>query len=250
MKKILIILAGIVAAIAVGSYAWLSYSSEKNLARPTAVALAALEPSDSVAVEEAGDWLIMRPRNEDPEIGLIVYPGAYCDIRGYAPVFREVARAGYLVVGVSMPFHFAIFAPYRADEVRAAFPEIKKWVIAGHSMGGAMAGLYAFDHQDDLAGVIFWDSYPPESSSLAEASLPVVHIHRATLDGQPPEKFDTMRPLFPPGSLWIPVPGGIHMYFGSFDGGAYEEQWEPKISEAAQLEAVSAATLTALKQIQ
>ncbi len=248
MKKILIVTAGIVAAILVLAYGWLSYSSQKNLARATEVALAAMESTADVVVEEEGDWLIMRPKNQAPTTGVIVYPGAYCDIRGYAPVLREVARAGYFVVGVSMPFYFSIFAPDSADGVRAAFPDIERWVIAGHSMGGAMAGAYAEDNQDDLAGLIFWDAYPPEYSSLADSDLPVTHIHRATLEGAPPQKFEDMRHLFPDESLWIPIPGGIHMYFGSFDGGAYEEVWVPKISEQTQLEMVTAATLKGLER--
>lgn len=248
MKKFLVVTAGIVAAILVLLYGWLSYSSQKNLARATEVALAAMESTADVAVEEEGDWLIMRPQNQAPTTGLIVYPGAYCDIEGYAPILREVARGGYLVVGVSMPFNFSIFAPFSADGVREAFPDIQRWVIAGHSMGGAMAGMYAEENQDNLAGLIFWDAYPPESSSLADTTLPVTHIHRATLEGAPPQKFTDMRHLFPADSVWVPVPGGIHMYFGSFDGGSYEEVWEPKISEQAQLEMVTAATLAGLER--
>lgn len=247
MKKVLLVTLGIAAAIIVLLYGYLSYSLEKNRARPTAIAMAAVASDSGVAVEEKDDWLIMRPKNQTPTTGLIVYPGAYCDIEGYAPILREVARGGYLVVGVSMPFNFSIFAPFSADDVREAFPEIERWVIAGHSMGGAMAGMYAADNQDKLGGIIFWDAYPPESSSLADADLPVMHIHRATLEGAAPQKFEDMRHLFPADSVWFPVPGGIHMYFGSFDGGAYEELWTPKISEAAQIEIVTAATLQGLE---
>lgn len=247
MKKVLIVTVGIAAAIVVLLYGYLSYSLEQNRARPTAVAMAALDSDAGVTVEEKGDWLIMRPKNQTPTTGLIVYPGAYCDIEGYAPVLREVARGGYLVVGVSMPFNFSIFAPFSADDVRGAFPEIERWVIAGHSMGGAMAGVYAADNQDNLAGIIFWDAYPPESSSLADSDLPVMHIHRATLEGAAPQKFEEMRHLFPADSVWVPVPGGIHMYFGAFDGGAYEEMWTPKISAAEQYEIVTAATLQGLE---
>ena len=138
---------------------------------------------------------------------------------------------------------------YRADDVRAAWPNIRHWVIAGHSMGGAMAGYYAFHHQKDLAGLIIWDSYPPEQDSLADSDLPVWHIHRATLAGAPPEKFEEMRHLFPASSTWVPVPGGIHMYFGSFDGGGYKEQWTPKISREAQQDIVVTAMLNALQKI-
>lgn len=249
MKKVLLVTLGIAAAIVIGLYGWLSYSSHQNLAAPTEIALAALASTDDVVVEQSSDWWVMRPREQEPTIGVVVYPGAYCDVRGYAPILRQVARGGYLVVGIAMPFNLSILGPESADDVRAAFPEIDKWVIAGHSMGGAMAGFYAEKNQDNLAGVIFWDAYPPESSSLADATLPVFHIHRAKLDGQAPEKFEAMRSVYPPGSLWIPIPGGIHMYFGSFNGGTYQETWEPTISEAEQIELVSAATLAALAQL-
>jgi dienelactone hydrolase len=245
MKTILKIVAVIVITVPILAFGWLSYSTAKNLASPTAEALAALTPDDTVAVED-GDWLVMRPAASTPTTGLILYPGANCDIRGYAPVLREIAAAGYLAVVVSMPFDFSIFAPDRADDVTAAFPEIQKWVIAGHSMGGAMAGRYAYHHADELAGLILWDSYPPAANSLADSDLPVVHIHRATPDGMPPQKFQDMSHLFPENSVWVPVPGGIHMYFGSFDGGGYVEQWAPQTTRAEQHATVIAATLEGL----
>ncbi|MCB1596504.1 MAG: alpha/beta hydrolase [Gammaproteobacteria bacterium] len=227
-----------------GFYVW----GEMSLARPTAAALAAMQSDDHVTVEE-GKYLSFRPASGEPTLGVIFYPGANCDIRGYAPVFHRLANRGYLVVDVQMPRNFAIFAPDRADDVRAAWPNIRHWVIAGHSMGGAMAGYYAFHHQKDLAGLIIWDSYPPEQDSLADSDLPVWHIHRATLAGAPPEKFEEMRHLFPASSTWVPVPGGIHMYFGSFDGGGYKEQWTPKISREAQQDIVVTAMLNALQKI-
>ena len=245
MKTILKIVAVIVIAVPVLAFGWLWYSTAKNLASPTAEALAALVTDDSVTVED-GDWLIMRPGASTPTAGLILYPGANCDIRGYAPLVRKIAAAGYLAIVVSMPFDFSIFAPDRADDVIAAFPEIQDWVIAGHSMGGAMAGRYAYHHADELAGLILWDSYPPSANSLADSSLPVLHIHRATQNGQPPQKFEDMRQVFPENSIWVPVPGGVHMYFGSFDGGGYVEQWAPQITRAEQHATVIAATLEGL----
>ena len=228
-----------------GFYVW----GEMSLAKPRTEALAAMQSDDRVTVEE-GKYLSFRPATGEPTLGVIFYPGANCDIRGYAPVFHRVASRGYLVVDVQMPRNFAIFAPDRADEVRAAYPNIKRWVIAGHSIGGAMAGYYAFHHEKDLAGVIIWDAYPPEQDSLAESDLPVWLIHRATLAGAPPEKFEQMRHLFPVSSTWVPVPGGIHMYFGSFDGGGYKEEWTPKISREAQQDIVVTTMLNALQAME
>jgi len=208
MKKILKILAGVVIGIPLLAFGWLVYSTDKNLATPTNDALAALVSDEAVSVK-SGDWLIMRPATATPMTGVILYPGANCEISGYAPVLRNIAAAGYLVVVVSMPFDFAIFAPDRADEVRAAFPEIDRWVLIGHSMGGAMAGRYAFQHQDDLAGLIMWDAYPPESNSLADAALPVVHVHRANSEGVPPQSFLDTRPLFPGDSVWARLTAAV-----------------------------------------
>ena len=98
MKTVLKIVAVIVIAVPVLAFGWLWYSTAKNLASPTAEALAALTTDDSVTVED-GVWLIMRPGASTPTAGLILYPGANCDIRGYAPLLREIAAAGYLAPG-------------------------------------------------------------------------------------------------------------------------------------------------------
>ena len=245
MKKFLKILAAVVIVVPLLMLGWLMYSTEKNRAVPGEDALAALVSNEAVDIE-VGDWIVMRPKNATPGTGLIVYPGANCDIRGYAPILREIAAQGYLVVAVSMPFDFSIFAPNSADEAKAAFPEIDNWVLAGHSMGGAMAGLYAHSRQDELAGLIFWDSYPPDSNSFADSDLPILHVHRAALDGTAPQMFLDKKFLFPPDSTWVGVPGGMHMYFGSFIGGGYEEQQEPGIERDAQIQIITAATLEAI----
>ena len=46
-----------------------------------------------------------------------------------------------------------------------------------------------------------------------------------------------------PDSQWIPVPGGQHMYFGSFDGGVYREKWAAGIARDAQQAIVTTAVL-------
>jgi dienelactone hydrolase len=207
--------------------------------------MAAMQSDGRVEVDD-GTYVVFRPAGAEPTTGLIVYPGASCDVRGYAPVLRRVAERGYLVVGVPMPLNMAIFAPDRADAVRAAFPAVQRWVVAGHSMGGAMAARYAHRHPDDLAGLILWDSYPPESDTLVDSPFPVWHIHRATADGRAPEKFEGMRKLFPVTSTWVPVPGGNHMQFGSFIGGGYQEEWTAKITALEQQDIAVTGTLNAL----
>ncbi|MEZ5564275.1 MAG: alpha/beta hydrolase [Gammaproteobacteria bacterium] len=245
MKKFLkysaIVLVLIVLLGAGGIYYW----ATANVARPGEAAILAMRSDGRVTVTD-GKFVVFRPADSEPTTGLILYPGATCDVRGYAPVLRRIADRGYLVIGVQMPLNMAIFAPDRADEVRAAFPDIKHWVIAGHSMGGAMAGRYAHNHPDDLAGAILWDAYPPASDTLVDVHYPVWLIHRATADGQPPKKFSANRDLFPVNSRWLPLRGGIHMQFGSFVGGGYTEEWTATITPEAQHDLIVTDTLNAL----
>jgi hypothetical protein len=248
MKKFLKILLVIVVLVPLLALGWLFYSTPRNLAVATPEAMAMLE-SDTAVHVEYDDWLVMRPATRKPKAGLILYIGANCDLPGYLPALRDVAAAGYLVVIPSMPFDFAIFSPNKADEVMAAYPDIEQWVLAGHSMGGAMAGRYAYLYPEKLAGLIFLDAYPPDSNSLAESTLPVWHIHRAKPDGTPSQMFVDRRDLFPPDSVWVGVPGGQHMYFGAFDGGAYVEEWPAGIERKDQHMMVRFTTLSAMDQM-
>lgn len=250
MRKSAIIVIAVVLAGAASAFGYLYYNAEQNRARPLDEALAAVASTPEVEVQQQGNFLVMRPVGQSPRLGLIVYPGAYCDPRGYAPVTRAIAAAGYLVVSVRMPFDFAIFAPDRADAVREAFPEIESWVIAGHSMGGGMAGRYAWKNQDRLAGLILWDSRVAESNDLADSSLPVVTIHRATMAGEPPDLYASHADLLPEQARWVPIRGGIHMYFGAFHEGHYVEEWTPQISRGEQHRQIVAATLDALAWMQ
>jgi len=245
MKKLLKYgFGGLVAVLLLTVAAYL-YRAQSSVALPAPEAIAAMQSDGRVLVDD-GKYVVFRPAGAEPTAGLILYPGASCDVRGYAPVLRRIADRGYLVIGVPMPLNMAIFAPNRADDVRAAFPAVRRWVVAGHSMGGAMAAHYAHKHPDDLAGLILWDSYPAASDTLVELPYPVWHIHRATADGRAPGKFENMRHLFPVTSTWVPVPGGIHMQFGSFTGGSYQEEWIATITAREQQDIAVTGTLNAL----
>lgn len=249
MKKFLKAVAVLVVLLAMAAAAGLWAFSRSRHADAAADAMAAMAPDAAVAVEQSR-WLVFSPKQGEPRMGVVFYPGASCDVRGYAPVLRRLAAAGYLVVVVPMPLEFAFLAPDRALEAMADFPDVRRWAIVGHSLGGAMAAGFAYRHPDAVRGVVIWDSFPPPNNSLADFPHPVWHIHRARPDGSPPASFAERRDLFPPDSRWVPIRGGVHLYFGAFDGGGYVEDWEPAISRTEQHDQVMAATLAALQAME
>jgi len=226
---------------------WQQQYTRHASASPASIAAAT---SDSNVKVEDNGFLTFRPMHSKERMGVIFYPGAYADIRGYSPTLKPLAEAGYRVVVVAMPFELSILAIDRAEDVQAANPDLRNWVILGHSVGGAAGSAFAGRHHDAVEGVIIWDSFPPSFAKLAEFKKPVWHIHRAKLDGAPPESFTRQRDMFPSHSRWVPIPGGIHMNFGSFVGGGYQEDWGPEISQAEQHRLVISATLQALADIE
>ena len=190
-----------------------------NGAGPMPEALAAMQSGGGVEFSEAGSltagsWLVFRPQTADPLGGVIFYPGGGVDYRSYAPAARALAEAGYLAVIPSMPFNLAVLAPERAGQIIAAFPEVTRWAIGGHSLGGVMASRYASRHADQIAGLYLWASYPADTENLSGQPLQVVSVY-GTLDGlATPEQVLAARPLLPPDTAWVPIEGGNHAQFG------------------------------------
>lgn len=208
-------------------------------AQPMSEALAALQSGPAVTVEQE-PWLVFRPADGEPQTGLIFYPGGRVDYRAYAPYARAVAEQGYLVVIPRMPFNLAVFDPAEAGSVMDAYPEIQRWVVGGHSLGGAMAANFAKANPDRVQGLLLVASYPAESDSLAASNLPVLSISGSDDGLADTTTVEASRALLPAETVFLAIDGGNHAQFGwygdqSGDNPARisrEEQMEQTISAA------------------
>ena len=176
-------------------------------------ALAALEPGAGLRIER-DRWIVLRPDGTELATALIFYPGGQVAPEGYAEPLREIAAAGFLVVIVPMPLDLAVFAPGRAEDVLEEFPAIRHWVIAGHSLGGAMAGRFVDRHPDAVDGLLLWDAYPADD--LSGQTLPVRQLHRLDADGQAPASYRETDHLLPAQTERIALPGASHLNYGRF----------------------------------
>ncbi len=204
---IFILISLVIAAISV--LLWVS-----NPAQPGGIALAALESSNTVNVTIEGGVITFDPLTPDQQqIGLLFYPGALVDPRAYAPILRPLAENGYFVITQYMPLNLAVFNINAADALRAAHPEIETWVIAGHSMGGAMASRYAFEHSD-IIGLALLGSYP--FGDLSSVSIPVYSIYGDTDGLIPLTQIEETRASLPPDTEFVLIEGANHAQFGDY----------------------------------
>jgi hypothetical protein len=213
---------------------------------PMPEAKAFLKPDYEVLVSR-DRWLVFRPILYTPSTGFIIYPGGRIDPRAYAPQAHAIASQGYLVVIVPMPLHLAVFGSERAGEVIAQVPEIKKWVIGGHSLGGSMAAAYADLHRDQIRGLVLWASYPAKSNDLSDSAIQVLSVY-ATQDGLVTQKkIDASRALLPSSTTWVEIQGGNHAQF--YWSGNQVGDKPATISREAQQDQVIQATISLLNWV-
>lgn len=212
--------------------------------QPGATAVAALR-SDTEVTVTTGEWTTFEPAAFSPTTGLIFYPGGRVEADAYAPLLRDIAAAGYLVVNVPMPLNLAILGGDRADDIRAAYPEIDRWVLAGHSLGGVMAAAYAGDHLDEVAGLILYAGYPRESDNLARSSLPVLTVYGS--QDRVLENLPAATAVLPPDAQTVVLEGGNHAQFGDY--GPQAGDGVATISAAEQRRQVLQATLAFLARL-
>ena len=216
LKKILIGFLALLVVLVIGLVGWyqLVYIGPRySPADP--LALEALQSDEQVAVD-TDRWIVMEPETGVSKTALLFYPGGQVAPEGYAEPLRGVAEAGYLVVMVPMPLNLAVIAPNRADAVIESFPGVQNWVIAGHSLGGAMAARYVYTHPGKIAGLLLWDAYPPDTDDLSDGPLPIRQIHRVNDQGEVPEVYRETRHLLPEDMQVVTLTGANHMNYGRF----------------------------------
>lgn len=191
----------------------------RNQAQPEAVA--ALESDAQVTVSHVAgqDWYVFSPTAGETNTGLIVYPGGFVDPVAYAPIAREIARRGYLVVLDPMPLNLAVTAVDAADDIITAFPDIVHWAIGGHSLGGAMAAEYSANAPQNVDGLALWAAYPAANTDLSRLPLTVVSIYGDADGVAAAEDIVGAAQRLPSDAQFIVIRGGNHTQFGSYGQG-------------------------------
>ncbi len=241
LRRVLLVLLVVLALGTVGFTAW-AYTPLGPLPEATA----AMQSGNGVTVATS-PWLTFTPSGQSPTTGFIVYPGGRVDYRSYAPTARAIAAQGYLVVIVPMPFNLAVTDANAASDVIKAHPEITRWAIGGHSLGGAMSATYAYSHPDAVQGIVFWAAYPAGNNSLAHRNLKVTSIYASNDGLATGEKIDGSRQLLPASTEWVKIGGGNQAGFGYY--GPQGGDGQATISREEQQAQTVAATVQLLKEL-
>jgi hypothetical protein len=204
---------GIVSIIIIGVLGMLVWSKTGTYPARM-VALSALESTDRVTITQ-DKWIVLEP-DKETEIGLIFYPGGLVEPTAYAPILHQIAEKGVLVIITPMPLNLAIFNTGAANAVIDAYPQISTWILAGHSLGGASAAIFAENNPERIDAIALWDSYPANSADLSDNNISVISIYGTTNNFPNTENFNDNKHLLPAETKFIGIEGANHAQFGDY----------------------------------
>ena len=216
-RRIVAVLLAVI-VLAACAFAW--YVSDYSRADQTAMSAAsdANGAADGVVVRHlegsflAGDTLAFEP--VDPVAGLVLYPGAKVQPEAYAPLLTQCAERGVLCIQVASPFNLAIMDANAAERYQKQYPQIDKWIVAGHSMGGVAAASYVANHGQSADALVLLASYPADDLARYKGSvLSVIGTEDGVLNR---ENYNNARSKLPADAAELVIEGGNHAYYGNY----------------------------------
>ena len=169
-------------------------------------------------------------KGESPVIGIIFYPGAKIDVKAYEPLMSVLAKKGMLCTLIKMPLNLAIFNVNAADGIQEKYPEIKKWYLMGHSLGGSMAANYLSKHTNEFEGIILLASHSTKDISSSK----VLSIYGSEDKVMNKKNYDKNKSNLPANFTEKIIQGGCHSYFGMY--GLQRGDGNPEITVYDQID--------------
>lgn len=197
--------------------------------------------SARVSLEDAGGpVLVVRPAEGEGRVLLVLYPGGFVRPQAYEWLGRALAAEGVQTVIPAFAADLAVLDSARAGVLIERYAAGRPVVLAGHSLGGAMAAGWASEHPGQLAGLVLMAAYPADGVRVtgSYAALSLWAGNDEVADGA---RVRAGLEQLPAGSRLVEVPGAVHSFFGRY--GPQSGDGIPTVSradaEAAILAAVS-----------
>lgn len=208
-----------------------------------------IDEDPSLLVEENADYIFIKSSSIDNnKAGIIFYPGGLVDPHAYITALKDfvlVEKRALVILKVSS--NLAIFNTQKASSVISEFPDIDRWIIGGHSLGGSTACIDISKNTENFAALFLLASYSVDD--LTEVNIPMISIVGSNDGVLDIGKYDLNRDNLPPdvlitspnelqqegtlgSTIFYEIDGGNHAQFGNY--GEQEGDREASISSEDQ----------------
>lgn len=221
-----VVLSTFVLFLSISAFAKDSFFQSYNASKE---ALGILEENspDLKIIKKAKDYILIP---ENYSAGFIFYPGGKVECEAYLPLVKAIAEKGFYTILVHMPSDLAIFDVNAASKYLTGNPEIKHWIIGGHSLGGAMAGSFVSKHKGKIEGIVFMGAF---STAKIGENVKTLCIYGSCDKVLNLKSYDKNKRNLPANVMEIVIEGGCHSYFGDY--GHQDGDGNPAITRENQI---------------
>lgn len=150
----------------------------------------------------------------DSKVGFIIFSGAKADEKAYAYMAELLYKEGHTVVIPKVLFYLSATGIKHGFEIMESNPEIEKWILIGHSLGGLPVSRIAVKQPDKLVGIAFLASYM--STDLSAIDIPAIRITASNDKIMNKKMLEQHLDYLPKKSSSIIIAGGNHQGFGAY----------------------------------
>ncbi|GGL01241.1 alpha/beta hydrolase [Salinibacterium xinjiangense] len=195
--------------------AFLFYSSMVMMGDRTAAVKAWSNPA--VTITSTGHSVVLEPTGEASGSGLVFIPGAKVDPYAYLYKLAGIVESSGVTVVITKPtLNLAFFDLRPLSLFEADAPDVTRWFVGGHSLGGVRACQLAESPGAgaEVAGLVLFGSYC--ANNLSDSNLDVLSIGGSEDGLSTPGKIRDASHLLPGQANLVQVDGLNHAGFGDY----------------------------------
>lgn len=194
-----------IAALLLGLTAFLSWSSV--LYPEDRAAYASVVDDPAIDVSERPEAVILTPASGATDVGFVFVPGAKVPAEAYAYKLSGLVDAGVTVVITKPILNLAFFDLRPLSTFTDLAPDVDRWYVGGHSLGGVKACSWAADEE----GLILFGSYCAGETDARALSI------GASDDGlSTPADIRANSGNLPEDATFVEIDGANHASFGDY----------------------------------
>lgn len=156
-----------------------------------------------LAYEETNDAFLFG--DEDAPVNIIILPGGLVTSEAYLYLASELYLKGYQVTIVKPPLYLSILAP---NQAKAYLEDDMKNVIIGHSLGGTVGSMVAYDEAIDY--LVLLGSYSTKDITSTNVLTITASEDKVLNDAA----FDDAKANLSADARFEVIEGGNHAQFG------------------------------------
>lgn len=215
LRRVRRVAVGVAVVIVLAVLAFLVYSNMVMMGDRAAAIAAWRNPA--VTITSTDHSIVLEPTGEASGSGLVFIPGAKVDPYAYMYKLSGIVESSGVTVVITKPIlNLAFFDQRPLSLFEGDAPDVSRWFVGGHSLGGVRACQLAESGggNDAVAGLVLFGSYC--ANDLSGSGLDVLSIGGSDDGLSTAAKISAASAMLPAQTNFAQVDGLNHAGFGDY----------------------------------